>query len=143
MRLKVLTLKRAWTVLSEFRGACAEHGSPVVVRTDNEGMFTGRLWVTFFKLTGIRRQRIDSGSPWQNGCIERLFGTLKPLLRQLAILDAAALQVRLHEFARFYKHVRVHQSLGGLTPAEVWNGQDLNAMRRCYARGDGCRRWMG
>ena len=135
MRLKTLTRKCAGTVLSEFCAACAKHGPPAAVRTDNEGMFTGRLWVAFFRLAGIRRQCIDSGSPWQNGRIERLFGTLKPLLRQLAIPDAAALQVRLHEFARFYNHVRVHQSPGGLTPAEVWNGQDLNAMRRWYGQG--------
>ena len=56
MRLKVLTRKCCtWTVLSEFRAACAEHGSPAEVRTDNEGMFTGRLWVAFFQLAGIRR----------------------------------------------------------------------------------------
>jgi putative transposase len=67
-----------------------------------------------------------------------MFDSLKPLLRQLVITDAAALQGRLHEFARFYNHVRVHQSLGGLTPAEVWSGQDLNAMRRCYGQG----RWV-
>ena len=138
MLLKALTRKCAWTVLSEFCAACAEHGSPAAARTDNEGMFTGRLWVAFFKLAGIQRQRIDPGSPWHNGRIERLFGTLKPLLRQLAIPDAAALQGRLHEFARFYNHVRVHHSLGGLTPAEVWSGQNLNAMRHWYGHG----RWV-
>jgi hypothetical protein len=63
IRLKVLTRKCAWTVLSEFRAACAEHGSLVAVPTHNEGMFTGRLWVAFFKLAGIGRQRIDPGSP--------------------------------------------------------------------------------
>jgi hypothetical protein len=49
---------------------------------------------------------------WQNGRIERL-----------------------HEFASFYNHVRVHQGLAGLTPAKGWSGQDLNAVKRRYGQG--------
>lgn len=138
LRIKVLTRKCTWTLLAEFCAACAEHGVPDAVRTDNEAMFTGRLWASFFKIAGIRRQRIDPGCPWQNGRIERLFGTLKPLLRQPVIPDAVALQGRLHEFANFYNHVRVHQRLHGLTPAEAWSGQNLNAVRRRYGQG----RWV-
>ena len=138
LRIKVLSRKCTWTLLSEFCAACAEHGVPNAVRTDNEAMFTGRLWASFFKIAGIRRQRIDPGSPWQNGRIERLFGTLKPLLRQLFIPDAAALQARLKEFAHFYNHVRMHQSLDGLTPAEAWCGQGLNTVQRRCGQG----RWV-
>ncbi|CAN7568122.1 integrase core domain-containing protein [Acidovorax sp. LjRoot129] len=123
LRIKVLTRKCTWTLLSEFYAACAEHGVPEAVRTDNEAKLTGRVWSSFFKLAGIKRQRIDPGCPWQNGRIERLFGNLKPLLRQRFIPDAAALQGRLNEFANFYNHVRVHQSLGALTPAEARGGQ--------------------
>lgn len=90
------------------------------------------------QLAGIKRQRINPGCPWHNGRIERLFGTFKPLLRQLSIPDVAALQKRLHEFATFYNHVRVHQGLGGLTPAEAWSGQNLNTVRHRYGQG----RWV-
>lgn len=61
-------------------------------------------------------------APWCNGRIERLFGTLKPLLRQLVIPTRAALQVALEEFTLFYNHARPHQNLDGLTPAQVWKG---------------------
>jgi hypothetical protein len=54
--------------------------------------------------------------------MERLFGTLKPLLRQLVIPSKAGLQLALDEFTLFYNHARPHQNLGGLTPAEKWNG---------------------
>jgi hypothetical protein len=47
-------------------------------------------------------QRIAVCSPWCNGRIERLFGTLKPLLRQLVIPSKAALQLALQEFTLFY-----------------------------------------
>lgn len=61
-------------------------------------------------------------APWQNGRIERLFGTLKPLLKQLAMPNGAALQVALDEFKVFYNHARPHQNLQGLTPAEHFAG---------------------
>jgi putative transposase len=76
----------------------------------------------FLKLVGIHHQRIAVCSPWCNGRIERLFGTLKPLLRQLVIPSKAALQLALQEFTLFYNHARPHQNLCGLTPAEKWNG---------------------
>lgn len=92
------------------------------MRTDNERVFTSWVFTTFLRLTGIGHQRIQTCAPWQNGRMERLFGTLKPLLRQLVIPSKAALQLALDEFTLFYNHVRPHQNLGGLTPAEKWNG---------------------
>lgn len=59
---------------------------------------------------------------WQNGRIERLFATLKPLLRQLIIQNGSALQLALDEFKDFYNHVRFHQNLQGHTPAEHYAG---------------------
>jgi hypothetical protein len=71
---------------------------------------------------GIRHQHTPVCAPWCNGRVERLFGTLKPLLRQLVIPTRAALQTALEEFTLFYNHARPHQNLDGLTPAQVWNG---------------------
>jgi len=67
-------------------------------------------------------QRTPVCAPWCNGRMERLFGTLKPLLRQLVIPKRAALQAALEDFTLFYNHARPHQNLEGLTPAQVWNG---------------------
>lgn len=106
LRIKLLSRKCTWTLVSEFCAVALNMVRPM--RTDNEAMFTSRLWASFFKIAGIKRQRIDPGCPWRNGHIERLFGTLKPLRWQLFIPDAAALQARLLEFAHFYNHVRVH-----------------------------------
>ena len=66
--------------------------------------------------------RLGGNTPWQNGRIERLFGTLKPLLRHLVISSTAALQSALEEFMQFYNHARPHQNIDGLTPAQKWNG---------------------
>jgi len=71
-------------------------------------------------------------SPWQNGRIERLFGTLKPLLKKLALANASAFDNALCEFRLFYNHVRTHQNLDGQTPAEVWEtrGKALPPVRK-------------
>ena len=85
-------------------------------------MFTSIVFTMFLKLVGIRHQRTPVCAPWCNGRIERLFGTLKPLLRQLVIPTRAALQSGLEEFTLFYNHARPHQNFDDLTPAEKWNG---------------------
>jgi putative transposase len=73
---------------------------------------------------GIRHQRTDPGCPWQNGRVERFFGTLKEKLNRLAVDSFEALNGALGEFRFFYNHVRPHQHLGGRTPAEAWAGDD-------------------
>lgn len=131
LHLKVLPRKCTWTLLAHVCMAIAEHGMPGKIRTDNEAMFTSKAWRLAFKLAGIWRQRSQPGCPWQNGCIERLFGTLKWAMRQLILPAACELQARLDEFAAFYNHVRPHQNLGGLTPVEAWNGDTwLDVQRR-------------
>lgn len=112
----------SWTLLGHLCLAIGRYGKPAKLRTDNERIFTSFVFTTFLKLAGIGHQRIQTCAPWQNGRMERLFGTLKPLLRQLVIPSQAALQRALQEFTLFYNHVRPHQNLAGLTPAEHWNG---------------------
>ena len=102
--------------------AIAQHGKPRKLRTDNEAIFNSWVFKGFLKLAGIQHQTTQKHAPWQNGRIERLFGTLKPLLRQLAIPSGAALQAALDEFRVFYNHARPHQNLHGLTPAEHFAG---------------------
>jgi putative transposase len=120
--LQTLLKRNSWAMLGHLCFAIARHGKPKRLRTDNERVFTSWVFTTFLKLAGIGHQRIQTCAPWQNGRMERLFGTLKPLLRQLLIPSKAALQQALEEFTLFYNHVRPHQNLGGLTPAEAWNG---------------------
>jgi putative transposase len=85
-------------------------------------MFTSALWRRTLRFFGIHHQRSAVGCPWQNGRIERFFGTLKPVLRQLELASQTAVQSALDAFGTFYNEVRPHQNLGGLTPAEAWRG---------------------
>jgi putative transposase len=120
-RLQTIFNKNSWTLLGQLCLAIGRYGKPKAVRTDNEHVFTSKLFKIFFTMTGIKHQRIALHSPWQNGRIERLFGTLKPVLKQLVIPGQDALQMALDEFCLFYNHCRTHQNLDGLTPAQAWN----------------------
>ena len=124
LALAALPDKCSWTLLGHVFLAIGKYGRPRAVRTDNEACFTRRVFRVVLTLTGIRQQRSDPGCPWQNGRIERLFGTLKERLKQWEVAGFEALNVSLGEFRFFYNHVRPHQHLQGWTPAEVWSQVD-------------------
>ena len=122
LRLQVLTQRCSWSMLGHLCLAIAQHGKPHKLRTDNEAVFNSWLFNSLLKIVGIKHQTTQKHAPWQNGRIERLFGTLKPLLKQLVIPSGGALQSALDEFKVFYNHVRPHQNLHGLAPAEHFGG---------------------
>lgn len=109
--------------------AIGTFGKPKAIRTDNEAVFVSRTFRLALLLLGIRHQRADPGCPWQNGRIERFFGTLKDKLDRLAVDSMEALNLALGEFRFFYNHVRPHQNLSGFTPAEAWAGVDPYALK--------------
>jgi putative transposase len=122
LRMQTLSRRCSWTLLGHLCLAIAQHGKPLRLRTDNEPVFNSQVFKAFLRLAGVRHETTQTHAPWQNGRMERLFGTLKPLLRPLAVQSGAALQAALNEFRDFYNHVRPHQNLQGLTPAEHFAG---------------------
>jgi transposase InsO family protein len=80
--LTALVNKSSWTLLGHLCLAIGRYGKPVAVRTDNERCFTSIVFTSALRCFGIRHQRSDLGCPWQNGRIERFFGTLKQMLNQ-------------------------------------------------------------
>ncbi|GHA79681.1 hypothetical protein GCM10009007_20800 [Formosimonas limnophila] len=119
VQLKALVNRRSWTLLGYLCLAIGQYGKLKRLRSDNELVFASWTFKTFLKLVGISHQTIDTHAPWQNGRIERLFGTLKPILRELSIYGNTQFQQTLNEFSLFYNYVRPHQNLGGQTPFEV------------------------
>jgi transposase InsO family protein len=99
--------------------AIGKYGKPRAIRTDNEAYFTRRLFRGILTLINIHHQRSELHCPWQNGRIERLFGTLKQKLDQWEVAGFEALNLSLAEFRFFYNFVRPHQNLDGRTPAEA------------------------
>ncbi len=112
------------TILRNLLDVIERYGKPRVIRTDNGAQFRSILFRACLNVLGIRQRFSKPGKPWMNGRVERLFGTLKERLNQLAVADAATLALALAEFRAWYNHMRPHRHLGGRTPAETWHGID-------------------
>ncbi len=123
--IKAIAVKSSWQLIRSLKEAINRHGKPKIIRTDNEPVFTSRLFRITLLLWGIRHQRIEKGCPWQNGHMERLFGTLKATLDCLEVDTFKELNVVLAQFRFWYNHVRPHQNLKEQTPAEVWSEIDF------------------
>ncbi|OGT05608.1 MAG: hypothetical protein A2143_03225 [Gallionellales bacterium RBG_16_57_15] len=122
LHLQALHDKTSHTLLACLSEIIRTYGKPKIIRTDNEAIFTSRIFRRGLKLLGIRHQRTDPGCPWQNGRIERFFGTLKQKLDQWQVPNFAQLNRDLSVFSYWYNRIRPHQNLNGKTPAETWSG---------------------
>jgi putative transposase len=122
LALEAVRSKSSWTLVGKLAAAIKRYGKPRFVRTDNEAVFTSRVFRWALFLLGIRHQTTDLHCPWQNRRVERFFGTLKERLDRLAVVSFDALNTALTEYRFFYNHVRPHQNLDGHTPAEAWAG---------------------
>jgi transposase InsO family protein len=81
----LLTLQdlRARTIIALLRALfdlIEKFGRPQFLRTDNEPAFASPRFSVALWLVGVRHQRTEPHSPWQNGRIERFFWTLKERL---------------------------------------------------------------
>ena len=123
LRIVALADKSSLSILRELIAAFRRFGLPRVLRVDNEACLTSRTLRAALVLLGIRLQTIEPCCPWQNGRIERLFGTLKAKLDRVVIAGRDDLAAKLIEFRAWYNHARPHQHLGGRTPAEAWDGR--------------------
>jgi transposase InsO family protein len=120
LSLQTLSDKTAIALLRKLLDAIEVYGKPKAIHTDNESMFVSRLFRFALWLLGIRHRRSMLHCPWQNGRIERFFGTFKAYADRV-VFNAKRLQAALDEFAFWYNSVRPHRHLGGRTPEEAWN----------------------
>src|SRR6516225_5574277 len=66
---------------------------------------------------GIRDKPIAPGSPWQNGFVERLIGTIRrECVDHIVALDEQHLRRFLKSYAKYYNTARTHRSLAKDTP---------------------------
>ncbi|WP_160173672.1 integrase core domain-containing protein [Nitrincola sp. A-D6] len=113
------TLAESNTPSGHVLGIC-EHHSRLAVTLKQ---LPDKASITLLRcLLGIRHQTTEKHCPWQNGRIERFFGTFKTHIRQILIDDGVQLDEQLVTFCWCYNHIRPHQNLGGRTPAEAWLG---------------------
>jgi MFS family permease len=71
----------------------------------------------YFEGVAIRDKPIAPGSPWQNGCAERLIGTIRrECLDHLMVFGEAHLRRILRQYAAYYNGLRTHRALNQDAP---------------------------
>ena len=125
LRLTELRTRTTIAILRVLLDLFERFGRPRFFRTDNESIFSSPLLPAALWTLGIRHKRTDPFCPWQNGRIERFFGTFKErILRWWEEAGIPAeVQPDLDVLRVWYNHVRPHQGLAGRTPAEAWSGR--------------------
>ncbi|HIP45242.1 MAG TPA: transposase [Sulfurospirillum arcachonense] len=127
--LKHLPTKSTINIIIALLEAVRDYSKPQSIKSDNEIVFTSRLMRFTLWLLGIKRETTQIASPWQNGKIERLFGTMKQSFQDLVFPTVRSLEDGLKEFRFFYNHVRMHQNLGYNTPANAWDGKAVSTSK--------------
>jgi len=90
--------------------------TPDYLIRDNDRAF-GQVCTSRVRAMGIRDRPISPGSPWQNGCAERLIGTLRrECLDQTLVFGEAHLRRVLSAYAAYYNKARTHLALGKDAP---------------------------
>jgi transposase InsO family protein len=114
----------SWTFLGYLFLAIGNYGKPKAIKMDNHPVFRSKLVKQICTLAGIKLRFSAPGKPWQNGRIERFFGTLKNSLRNFVIQDGELLLQSIYQFQFWYNNARTHQHLAGRTPMDAWCGRD-------------------
>ena len=113
-------------VIPEFERLFRTCGLPDAIRTDNGGPFATRALCGLSKLSvywiklGITHQRIKPGCPTQNGRHERMHKDLKAETARPPERNFKKQQRRFDVFRKEFNEERPHESLGGATPASVY-----------------------
>jgi transposase InsO family protein len=85
--------------------------APTYLVRDNDGAY-GHVFTRRLRAMGIRDRPISPRSPWQNGCAERLIGTVRrECLDQMISLGETHLRRILCAYAAYYNQVRTHLAL--------------------------------
>jgi transposase InsO family protein len=92
------------------------NSAPAYLVRDNDCAY-GHVFTSRVRAMGIRDRPISPGSPWQNGCAERLIGTLlRECLDRVVIFSEMHLRRILSAYAAYYNQARTHLALRKDTP---------------------------
>ena len=96
-----------------------EHGAPKHIRSDNGSEFIERDLREWLAENEIKTLYIEAGCPWQNGYIESFNARLREeCLNREDLWTLTEARVVIEDWRWKYNHVRLHRSLGYITPNE-------------------------
>jgi putative transposase len=103
------------------KDAIHRHGRPEIFNTDQGSQFTSEDFTNELKAHGIKISMDGRGRFQDNIFIERLWWTVKHHYLYLRVFDNGSdLRKGLKHWFEYYNQERFHQSLGDLTPDEVY-----------------------
>ena len=96
-------------------------GKPEIFNSDQGSQFSSIEWIKVLVARGIQISMDGKGRCFDNIFVERLWRTVKQEEVYLnEYQDVWEAEDRLRKYFEFYNHRRPHQSLGYLTPAEIY-----------------------
>ena len=118
-----------------FNTAISTRGVRKYLRSDNDPLFQYHQWHSNLRILSVDEIKTVPFTPISHPFIERLIGTIRrEYLDHIFFWNAQDLERKLVDFRQYYNRDRVHQSLGGDTPAVVsGNPQPLRAKLNNYS----------
>jgi transposase InsO family protein len=116
--------------------------APAILVRDNDRVF-GDIFQRRVKAMGIRDHLISPRSPWQNGYVERVIGSIRrECLDHVIVFGEAHLQRVLDAYADYYNSARTHLSLDKNAPryraiechGSIYSRPVLAGLHHHYAR---------
>jgi transposase InsO family protein len=114
--ISVTTNPTAEWVARQITEAFPWNGAPGYMIRDRDRIY-GTVVTRRLRVMGIRDKPIAPASPWQNGFVERLIGSIRrECVDHIIILGEAHLRRILKSYASYYNEIRTHRSLGKDAP---------------------------
>ncbi len=108
--------------------ALTKYGTPEIFNTDQGSHFTAQNFIKILEDLHIQISMDGKGRALDNIFIERLWRTVKYEHIFIWSFDTVdELRSSLHHYFDLYNYRRGHQSLGEMTPDEIYNGQYYEA----------------
>src|SRR6202795_4616048 len=103
-------------IANQLTEACGWEQVPRYLIRDRDGAY-GEVFIRRLRSMGIRDRPTSPRSPWQNGFVERLIGSIRrECVDHIIILGEAHLRRILKSYADYYNSVRTHRSLNKDAP---------------------------
>src|SRR5262245_29253593 len=109
--LAVTAHPNAEWIARQLTEACDWKEAPRYIVRDRDGAY-GEAFIRRLKAMGIRDRPISAQSPWQNGCAERLIGSIRrDCLDHVVVFGEQHLRHLLSSYQRYYNELRTHLTL--------------------------------
>ncbi|MGD2103254.1 MAG: IS3 family transposase [Acidimicrobiia bacterium] len=97
---------------------------PTII-SDNGSAFIARDFKSFLRVAGMNHVRTSPNYPQSNGKMERWYRTLKAdAIRRFQPASPDEARTVVSRFVDHYNHVRLHSSIGYVTPADMLAGNE-------------------